>query len=269
MLHGLTPVHRRCGDAKNAGCVSSCFPFCMAVRPAGGANNNLQLVPASRWRTGYTTFAQDCALSASSVLNTGTSLAGSGASSTVPSPPGQMTSGIAVGVFLSGPTGACQPARRVVSFQDKPPPPNAQRVAARLPGQPLFTTGDTVVTERVLGGGASSVVVERLTSDDHSTFTLATLNQDLPALASLAVQADEFSFDDPSRVLIPPDGYVNPTIAVSSRNYVFYAAPPALLCMRAYLDYCLRKATNSDQLPGTGYLLLSSYAPIRVYRVSA
>lgn len=251
------------------GCVSSCFPFCMAVRPAGGANNNLQLVPASRWRTGYTTFAQDCALSTSSVLNTGTSLAGSGASSTVPSPPGQMTAGIAVGVFMSGPTGACQPARRVVSFRDKPPPANPQRVAARLPGQPLFTTGDTVFTERVLGGGASSVVVERLTSDDHSTFTLATLNQDLPALASLAVQSDEFTLEDPTRVLIPPDGYVNPAIAVSSRNYVFYAAPPALLCMRAYLDYCRLKATNSDQLPGTGYLLLSSYAPIRVYRVSA
>lgn len=241
----------------------------MAVRPAGGANNNLQLVPASRWRTGYTTFAQDCSLSSSSVIKTGTSLSSEGASSTVSSPPGQLTEGIAVGVFLSGPTRACQPARRVLSFQDKPPPSRAFRVAARLPGQPLFTTGDTVFTERVLGGGASSVVVERLTSDDRSTFTLSTLNQDLPALASLAVQADEFTFDDPSRMLIPPDGYVNPTLAVSSRNYVFYASPPALLCMRAYLDYCRLKATNSEQLPGTGYLLLSSYAPIRVYRVSA
>ena len=86
-----------------------------------------------------------------------------------------------------------------------------------MSGQPLFTTGDTVFTERPLGGGTSAVVIERLTSDDHSTFTLSTLSQDFPALASLPVQSDETTFDDPGKILIPTAGYYQPTIAVSSR----------------------------------------------------
>lgn len=208
----------RCGASESSmACLSlNCFPFCMAVRPAGSSNNNLQLVPASRWRTGYTTLAQDCAMSTSTVLNVGTSLSPTRTSSTVASPPGQLTSGIATGVFASGPTRACQPVQRVISFQ----PSQAGvplRAATRLPAQPLFTTGDTVFTERALGGGASAVVIERLTSDDHSTFTLSTLSQDFPALASLAVQSDENTFDDPGRMLIPSAGYYQPTIAVSSR----------------------------------------------------
>ena len=207
----------RCGVSDTSMmCISACFPFCMAVRPAGSANNNLQLVPASRWRSGYTTLAQDCAVDGSTVVNVGTSLSPTRASSTVTSPPGQLTSGIATGVFAAGPTRACQPVQRVMSFQ-----PGAGtvplRAATRLSGQPLFTTGDTVFTERALGGGASAVVVERLTSDDRSTFTLSTLNQDFPALASLAVQSDENTFDDPGRMLIPTAGYYQPTIAVSSR----------------------------------------------------
>ena len=212
----------RCGMSDTSSiCLNmNCFPFCMAVRPAGSSNNNLQLVPASRWRTGYTTLAQDCTLSTASVANVGTSLSPTRASSTVVSPPGQLTKGIATGVFAAGGTQACQPAQRVISFQQKDAPVSL-RAATRLSGQPLFTTGDTVFTERPLGGGASAVVVERLTSDDHSTFTLSTLSQDFPALASLAVQSDENTFDDPGRMLIPSAGYYQPTIAVSSR-YVTY-----------------------------------------------
>lgn len=53
------------------------------------------------------------------------------------------------------------------------------------------------------------------------------------------------------------------------RNYVFYASPPALECMSAYLEYCYRSRNKLDQLPNAGFLLTSGYAPIRVYRVSA
>ena len=49
----------RCGAASGEGCVtSSCYPFCMAARDSGSQNNNLLLVQASRWRTGYTVLAQ-------------------------------------------------------------------------------------------------------------------------------------------------------------------------------------------------------------------
>jgi hypothetical protein len=62
--------------------------------------------------------------------------------------------------------------------------------------------------------------------------------------------------------------YIRQTPLVPGRNYVFYATPPALQCMTAYFDYCRLKAENSDQLPEPGFLVLSSYGPIRVYRVS-
>lgn len=57
--------------------------------------------------------------------------------------------------------------------------------------------------------------------------------------------------------------------ALPGRNYVFYAAPPALQCMQAYMDFCRLKASGSDALPQMGFLLTSSYAPIRIYRVKA
>jgi len=188
----------------------------MAVRPAGSGNNNLQLVPASRWRTGYTALAQDCSLSGAGVGNVAANLPKAGAASTVLSPPGPLSAGVAAGVFASGPTRACQPAQRVLGFQPKAGDVPL-RAATRLSGQPLFTTGDTVFTERPLGGGASAVVIERLTSDDRSTLTLSTLSQDFPALASLAVQSDETTFDDPGKMLVPAPAYYQPTIAVSSR----------------------------------------------------
>lgn len=208
----------RCGasDTSSMCLNANCFPFCMAVRPAGSSNNNLQLVPASRWRTGYTTLAQDCSLAGAGVANVGASLSKTSTSSTVLAPPGQLSQGVAAGVFASGPTRACQPVQRVMSFQGKEGGVPL-RAATRLSGQPLFTTGDTVFTERPLGGGASAVVIERLTSDDHSTLTLTTLSQDFPALASLAVQADEATFDDPGKMLVPSAGFYQPTIAVSSR----------------------------------------------------
>ena len=247
---------------------ANCFPFCMAVRPSGSTNNNLVLVPASRWRAGYTTLAQDCSLSGATAASVAASLPKTRTSSTVLSPPGQLTSGIAAGVFAAGATRVCQPVQRVMSFQSKEGAVPL-RAATRLSGQPLFTTGDTVFTERPLGGGASAGVIERLTSDDHSTLTLSTLSQDFPALASRAVQSDENVFDDPGKMLVPSAGYYQPVIAVSSRNYVFYAAPPALQCMQAYMDFCRLKAIGSDALPQMGFLLTSSYAPIRIYRVKA
>jgi len=207
----------RCGDPNNMGCISLCKTFCMAVRPSGSANNNLQLLPADRWRTGYTTLAQDCALKDAGAESVTAGIKGKLYSSTVASPPGKLTEGVLAGVFAAGATPACRPAQRVMSVQPKTRGEESMRAATRLPDQPMFTTGDTVFTERKLGGGVSAVVVERLTSDDHSTFTLSTLSQDFPALATLDVQSDERTFDDPTRLLIPSAGYYRPTIAVSSR----------------------------------------------------
>lgn len=243
-----------------------CFPFCMAVRLSGSVNNNLQLWPAARWRRGYTVLQQDCSIGSARVGNVGTTAGLFGPVSTVSNPPSTLTAGVAAGVFANGPSAVCTPARRITSQVDKSIP---SRASTRLSGQPLFTTGDVVFTERALGAGVSSVVIERLTTDDRNMLTLDTLSQDFPALPPLSVQSDEYTTNDPGHLLVPPSSSYKPTIAVSSRNYVFYASPPAIQCLRAYLDYCLAKAQDSNQNPKAGFLLLSSYAPIRIYRVSA
>ena len=189
------------------------------------------------------------------------------AASAVASQPGPLAPGS--GVFTLSASPVCQPAPRVTSFLANPAN-QPLRSAVRLPGQPALTTGDTVFTQRVLGGGALALVVERLTSDDHNTLTLSTLSQDFPALPPLEVQAQAQTEDDPTKVLVPPTAYYHPPIAVSSRNYVFYASPPDLQCMAAYLDYCYTRAhPETGKNFEAGFLLLSGYAGISVYRVSA
>ena len=209
-------VTPRCAQNGGQGCLSACFPFCMAARDAGSQNNNLVLAPAARWRQGYTVLSQDCAITGSSVATVSGRLGTSGASSTVASPPSALTSGVSAGLFASGPTQACLPAKRVRSFVDHAAPAPL-RAAIRLPGQPVFATGDTVFTQRTLGGNALALVVERLTSDDHNTLTLETLSQDFPAQPPLEVQSQEFTDTDASRVLVPPEAGVSPVVAVSSR----------------------------------------------------
>lgn len=170
------------------------------------------------------------------------------------------------GVYVGTESPVCRPAARVESLRPKA---TVQRAAVRLTGQPLFVAGDVVFTERAVGGGASVVVVERLTSNERGVLSLEALGHELPAAPKLEVQADEATFEDAGHVLIPFSYYVGQTQAVATRNFVFYAVPPALDCFQAYFEYCRNLVTNSTSLPRMGFLLTSSYAPIRVYRVSA
>ena len=233
----------------------------MAARLSGSGRNNLLLASADRWRTSYSVAEQDCALHSATVGDTGVALGRTGTKSVV-------TNGLP-GVFVGGADSPlCKPAERVLSL--RPKPSQAQpRAAVRLKGQPLFVSGDVVFTERALGGGASSVVVERLTSNEVGTLSLETLSQDLPAAPRLEVQADEFTAEMSGQVLIPFNYHVGSTQAVSTRNFVFYAVPPALDCFTAYFEYCYNMAHNASSLPRMGFLLRSSYAPVRVYRVAA
>ena len=225
-------VTPKCAQGGGAGCLSSCFPFCMAARDAGSQNNNLVLAPASRWRQGYTVLSQDCAISGATVASVSGTLPATGASSTVASPPGALTG---AGVFTSEPVPqACVPAKRVRSFVERAGP-TSLRAAVRLPGQPVFATGDTVFTQRTLGGNALALVVERLTSDDHNTLTLETLSQDFPAQPPLEVQSQEFTDTDSTQVLVPPAAGVSPIVAVSSRCEIgfYYGRGARFSCARA------------------------------------
>lgn len=261
----LTP---RCGQDSGVLCLpgAHCFPFCMAARVAGSANNNLVLVGADRWRSGYTLIDQDCALLEGDVQSTHANVFSSGTQTIVSSQPNILSLNSKTAITVGSQNKICKPAQRLASFVDKEVTPG---LAVRLDGQPFVIAGETILTEKVLGKGFSVIVVERLTGDQKNVFTLQRLNQDLPAAPSLEVQRQEFLNEDPSHILIPFSTYAERMPAVTSRNYVFYASNPALDCFRAQFDYCYNRRNNLNDLPKIGFLLRSSYAPIRIYRVRA
>ena len=244
-------------------CVSSsCFPFCMAARASGSGNDNLVLANAARWRGGYTLLNQDCAdLAASSQLNTRLKMGSSGTVS-IPVPSGLASR---IPVFVASIDPVCRPAARIRSVVDKPSARLSSRI--RLATQPLVLTGETVFTQNDLGGGASSVHVERLTGEQQGVVSLEPWAQDLPAEPTLEVQMDEATSFSPDRVLIPFPFYETRQLAVSSRNHVFYVSNPALSSFAAYFEYCARD--EATELPRLGLLIESSYSGLFVYRVSA
>jgi hypothetical protein len=57
------------------------------------------------------------------------------------------------------------------------------------------------------------------------------------------------------------------TLGVSSRDYVFFAVNPSVEVFSAYLNYC--KNRYKGTLPQFGLIMVSSYSPIRIWRVEA
>jgi len=267
-VDALVYVQPKCGEGSGVSCLpgAHCFPFCMAARVSGSANNNLVLVGADRWRSGYTLVNQDCALSTGTVQTTHANLFATGTQTVVSAPPNLLTLNARTTVAVGSESRQCRPAQRLASLVDRPA---STSTSLRLDGQPFVIAGETILTEKSLGRGGTVVVVERLSGDQKNVFTLAKFNQDLPASPSLAVQSQEFKLDDPSHVLVPFAAYTSKMPAVTTRNYVLYASNPALDCFRAQFEYCENRRLGLADLPKIGFLLRSSYAPLRVYRVRA
>jgi hypothetical protein len=110
--------------------------------------------------------------------------------------------------------------------------------------------------------------VERLEGSEVDIFSLNSINQHLPSHPRTTVPLAEAEYTDTSKVLIPYSYETTRIAAVSSRNYVFYASNPAMDAFRAYFEYCNDKQ-DPTKLGKMGLLLMSSYSPIRIYRVSA
>lgn len=110
--------------------------------------------------------------------------------------------------------------------------------------------------------------MERLEGSETDVFSLNSINQQLPALPRAVVPLAEAEYADTSKVLIPYSYETTRIAAVNSRNYVFYASNPAADAFGAYFQYCADRS-DPEKLSKLGLLLLSSYAPIRIYRVSA
>jgi hypothetical protein len=129
---------------------------------------------------------------------------------------------------------------------------------------PFVITGDTILTSTRHGDGAYSVQIERLTGFSGSEFTLSEVTANFPAYPPVNVPADLFYTYPKDHLTIPYARQA--TLAVSSRNYVFYAVNPAMQVYDAYLSYCRNAGNVIDKF---GLIMTSSFSPIRIWRVEA
>ena len=264
----------RCGASVSANSLdactltgSSCRPFCMAARPTGHGRKNLFFMGAPRWREGSTLVDQDCVLTHGGA-DVGSVLGTPDTTATMVTTPFVTTQSVGA-VFSSAASNSkvCQPVPGVISVTSARTTP-AYVGVVRMSDAPFVLAGDTILSNVSLGGGLASVLVERLSGTERNVFSLYKLNQHFPAEPALGTPSQEFARSDTTKLVIPY-GYQNtPLVGTASSGYVFYASNPAMDVFDAYFEYCAR-GKNASSVPRFGYLLESSYSPIRVYRVAA
>ena len=250
--------------------VCSCHPFCMATRLAGSQASPLVLYSASQWRSKVYIVKRDCNLQSSSAsMQDGLSV-----SSLVDDTPVVTTqvSGESpqfTASSVSEQTLSCTDNLLVTSIINRTVHPaytNPTAAYLRDPSAPFVITGDTIFTSIKHGDGTHAVKVERLTGYTGSEFTLSQVTGRFPAYPPVRVPADLFVVYPKDHVTVPYARQA--TLAVSSRNFVFYAVNPSMHVYNAYLHYC-RVGVSSSELPQFGLIMTSSFSPIRVWRVDA
>lgn len=250
--------------------VCSCHPFCMATRLAGSQASPLVLYSADQWRSKVYIVKRDCNLqSSTSAMQDGLSV-----SALVDDAPVVTTqTSNESPQFISSPlpeqTLSCTDNLLVTSIINRTVHPaytNPTAAFLRNPSAPFVITGDTIFTSIKHGDGTYSVQVERLTGFTGSEFTLSQVTGRFPAYPPVKVPADLFAKYPKDHVTMPYARQA--TLAVSSRNFVFYAVNPSMQVYDAYLHYC-RVGVSSTELPQFGLIMTSSFSPIRVWRVDA
>ena len=244
---------------------TSCFPFCMAARIAGARNANPIMVNARTWREGKQLLGRDCVLHATGTATPSSRLPGGGISTAFVG--STSFSNLGGGSSFATGSGSLDCHVGISTVLSIVPKPDAEyRLPfVRMAGQPFAIAGDALLLEDPQPDGGTMVQVERLTGDQRDVFTLQRVFNDLPAAPKRLVPADEFGFDPHSTLVVPYEYEATRIHSTSSRNYVFYAVSPALQIFSAYLKYC----SDRDSLPQFQFLILSSYGPLRIYRVRA
>ena len=243
-------------DAESTRC--GCHPFCMAARLSGSQASALVLYSAAQWRSRVYVVKRDCNLG--SELD-GLTLSGSLGTAAVSS------TQVGKARFVSGGAISCADNQLVTSIINRTAHPaytNPTEAFLRKSDAPIAITGDTVLTSIRHGDGTYSVQVERLTGFSGSEFTLSVVTAHLPAYPPVNVPADLFAQYPKDHVTVPYARQA--TLAVSSRNYVFYAVNPAMQVYDAYLSYCRSDGVAVDKF---GLIMTSSFSPIRIWRVEA
>jgi len=249
---------------------TSCFPFCMAARIAGARNANPVLVNARTWREGKQLLARDCVLHAtdtaspsstlpSTGVGIGTAFVGATAFSNLAGGSSYATAATASGTL------DCRAGINTLLSLVPKPDSEYRLPFVRMAGQPFAIAGDTLLLEDPQPDGGTMVQVERLTGDQRDVFTLQRTFNDLTAAPKRLVPADEFAFDPRDTLVVPYEYEATRIHSTSSRNYVFYAVSPAMQIFSAFLNYC----SHPENLPQFQFIILSSYGPLRIYRVRA
>ena len=256
-------------NCDRASTVCSCYPFCMATRLAGSQASPLVLYSANQWRSKVYVVKRDCNLQSTSSTMQGEF----SVSDSVPDSPvvtTQQASGEAPQFVASSSqeqTLACTDNLLVTSIINRTAHPayiNPTPAFLRNPSAPFVITGDTVLTAIKHGDGGYTVQVERLTGFTGSEFTLSLVTRNLPAYPPVNVPSDLFAKYPKDHVTLPYARQA--TLAVSSRNFVFFAVNPSMHVYNAYLNYC---RVGTTDLPQFGLIMTSSFSPIRIWRVDA
>jgi hypothetical protein len=257
----------QCSDVATG---TSCFPFCMAARISGSRNANPVFVNAATWRAGKQILMRDCAKEVQTPAAAVNSffLRDGGGGSTMSY--GQTTLSGAAGdsqLFVRGDGSTCGPGVNMASWVPTNAAPDSTAYAyVRRTGQPFVIAGDSMLLEFPQSDGNTLVEVERLTGNQRDEYTLARGGWGgLLAAPKRLVPIGEFNMDVRDRIVVPMDYVATRVVATNSRNYVFYASNPDLQVFQSYLDYC----RDRSNLPKVQVMALSSYAPLRVYRVRA
>ena len=226
--------------------VCNCHPFCMGVRLASSQASPIVLYSADQWRSKVHVVKRDCNLQSGSSGMQG----GLGVSDSVTNAPvvTTQTSGGSLQFIASQErTLACTDNLLVTSIINRtlhPAYTNPTEAFLRNTDAPFVITGDTILTSTKHGDGGYTVRVERLTGSTGSEFTLSSVTGNFPAYPPVRVPSDLFRQFPRDHVTIPYARQA--TLAVSSRNFVFYAVNPSMHVYDAYLNYCRAGVSDSD-----------------------
>jgi hypothetical protein len=256
----------RSGACGPESALCDCYPYCMAIRLAGTQTAPLVLYSAGQWKGSVHMAARDCnihAVSSSFVGAVTGSLVAGGVSTVQATAAGGAQ-------FVSGPQNvvSCLDNLLVTSIMDRAMHPaydTPTEAYLRNPDAPFAVTGDTILTAVQHGDGGYTVRVERLTGTSGNEFTLSLVSGNFPASPPPDVPSALFAQSPKDSLTIP---YARlGTLGVSSREYVFFAVNPSTHVFDAYLRYCSN--SHPEEISQFGLIMVSSYSPIRIWRVDA
>ena len=259
-------------DQESAYC--DCYPYCMGIRLAASQTSPIVLYSAEQWKSKVYMVQRDCNLQevssafvggvSNAVGTHGVTSVQATAEKGVQFVGGQSSQSSQVG---GGTRIACVDnllTTTIINRTLHPAYDTPTEAFLRNADAPFAVTGDTILTAVRHGDGTYAVRVERLTGASGAEFTLSVVSNNFPANPPPNVPASLFSQYPKDRLTIP---YARlGTLAVSSRDYVFFAVNPKIEVFDAYLHYCRNSGKGIDQF---GLIMVSSYSPIRIWRVDA